>query len=150
MIHYNNNTNYNIKDDKITDDKICLICLENNGILILCSKCRYKYCVDCANKVNNLCSVCIRTRKLYSNNYMNLNFDVNDYSYIYEPMDDYGIESFHSTSYFFTLTLSIIGNIIIGFCWIILILFFGFIGLKFLLNIFYFILNYITSYFFIE
>jgi len=140
----NDNLNNNSNNNFLTqDDKICLICLEHNGILILCSKCKYKYCHDCANKVNNLCSVCVRTRKLYSNNYINTNFDLNDYTYIYENMDDYGIESPHSTSYFFTLSLSIIINVIIGFCWIILILFFGFIGVKFLLNIFFLISNYI-------
>jgi len=140
MTQYNNSVQMN-------DDKICLICLENNGITILCSKCKYKYCLDCANKVNNLCSICIRTRKLHSNNYLNLNFDVNDYLYIYIHPNNYGIESSHSTLCFFTLTLSIIINIIIGFSWIILILFFGIIELKFLLNIFYIVSNYITSYF---
>ena len=142
----NTNIDNKIIDNKISDDKICLICLESDGILILCSKCKYKYCIDCANKVNNLCSVCIRTGKLRSSNYMNQNFDINDYSYIYnntydysyiyDNMDDYDIDSLHGTSYFFTLTLSIGINIIIGFCWIILMLFFGFIGLKFLLHIF--------------
>jgi hypothetical protein len=137
MIQYTNNDDKTSDEtnDKVltTDDKICLICLENNGILILCLKCRYKYCLDCANKVNNLCSVCIRAKKLYQNNY----FDLNEYAYIYENMDDYGIENSHSTTYFFTLTMSIIINVIIGFCWIILIILFVFIGAKFIFNIFF-------------
>lgn len=123
-----------INDYKTNDDndKICLICLENNGFLILCSNCKYKYCQDCANKVNNLCSVCIRTKELSSNIYLN----INNYTYVYENMADYGIENSHNTLYSNILIQSIIINIIIGFCCIILILFFGYIGAKFIFNIF--------------
>jgi len=155
MTEYTNNNPNNIINDNsnnnflIQDDKICLICLEQNGILILCTKCKYKYCHECANKLNNLCSICIRIRKLHPDNYMNINFDLSDYTYIYENIDDYGIESSHSTSYIFTLTLIIIINIVIGFCWFILILFFGFIGIKFLFNIFSLISNYLAQYFYI-
>lgn len=154
MIELNNNhksNDKNLTNDKnlSNDDKVCLICLENNGIFILCSKCKYKYCQECATKVNKLCSVCIRTSKLYSNNLL-LNVDLNDYGYVYENFNDYGLENSHNTSYFYTLTISIILNSIIGFCWLTIIIFFGYICFKFLFNFLYSITNYIVRKFFIE
>lgn len=153
MLKHTNNINKipnnEILNDIMVDDKTCLICLEQNGIVILCTKCKYKYCHECANKVKKLCTICVRIRKLYSDNYMNSNIDLSDYTYIYENIDDYDIESSHHVSYFFTIVLSILINAVIRFCWVMIILFFGFIGIKFLFNIFSIISNYIVHYFYV-
>ena len=100
-------------------DKLCLICLEKKGIIILCEKCKYKYCYDCANKVNNLCSICNRT-KITEQEY----FDVDNLDIVQQNITYSNIYFYYPTiPYFFIIWLSIIVNILIGFCFIILILF---------------------------
>ncbi len=101
----------------------CLICLEKNGTIVLCSKCKYKYCYDCANKVNNSCIVCNRISNISRQNYSYINYldlSEQDHSNInYSNIYFY----FPTIPYFFIIWISIIVNVFIGLGFIILILF---------------------------
>ena len=112
IIKYENNFNNK-------QDSFCLICLEKNGIKILCINCKYKYCIECANKINNVCAICVRI-KTTKTTIRNDNIDINDYT-LYENIDDYNsVED----QYFLTFRISLIAYIIYMFWWIIAILFF--------------------------
>lgn len=117
--------NYIFFDNNIEDDKVCIICFENNGIKILCEKCKYKYCQNCSVKLNNNCSICFRNKKkniIYhvdSNNYPYIYYDYNE-EYVYLPMQ---------------YTISVVINTIVGIFHIIMVLFFGYIIILFVINI---------------
>jgi len=68
-----------ITDIKIdaSEDKLCLICLEFDGTIKLCSKCKLLYCEICAKKLSNNCAICFR------------NFKNNTYTLMYynEPLE---------------------------------------------------------------
>lgn len=66
----------NIEIDAI-EDKLCIVCLEFDGTIKLCSKCKLLYCEICAKKLSNNCSICFR------------NFKNNTYTqmYYYEPVE---------------------------------------------------------------
>ena len=128
----------NLKEEQ--NEKLCIICMEENGINVLCKKCKYKYCSDCSNKINNNCSICVRTKNYISPNGIT---DINDYNFIYENIEDYGINedvAFFRRSisiYFFSIGI----NILLGFCWIIIFSLFGFVCFKFIYNIVYHIIT---------
>ena len=42
------------------NEKTCIICYDEFGIIQLCKKCKYVYCDKCANKINYDCSICYR------------------------------------------------------------------------------------------
>lgn len=71
--------------EKISNKKIinedqndmCLICWTLNCNIILCSKCKYVYCKECATKINNSCCICVRPNKI-SYNYFYYDLE-NDY-----------------------------------------------------------------------
>ena len=124
---YENKIN-KINETKTTNDdydKLCLICMDMEGKIILCSKCKYVYCLICAKKINKLCSICFR-----NNNKTNSN---QNYSYFYEYNDDLVFES--SSPHYFSVMASYIVSSIIGLCWIVLFVVFGYIGIIFLLRI---------------
>lgn len=148
---YNLNQNINNKiinkeeDYEEQIDKLCIICIEENGIKVLCNKCKYKYCEICSNKINNKCSICVREKNknnnyALSNDYLNMNNP-----FIYENMEDYeiGENIFFSLRYLFICGLNIFINIIIGISWIIIIFLFGFVCIKFIRNIILQIIKYI-------
>ncbi len=47
IVDYQNNPN---SDDSFNPDIFCLICLEQNGVVVLCKRCKYKYCQDWLRK----------------------------------------------------------------------------------------------------
>ena len=131
--------NKSIKKTKTTNDEydeLCLICMDVNGSIILCSECKFVYCTDCAIKINNLCSICFRLNN--SNNVSNQN-NLDYYSYY----DDINFEP--QFSYSFTFMISIIINVIIGISWIFFAIFFGYILSIFIFNLIknliYFLMN---------
>ncbi len=128
-----NNTSKILLND-IEEDKLCLICFEKNGILVLCNKCKYKYCQDCAIKLNNNCSICFRIykKKIY--------FDLSDYSFIYHHNDTEPLQ----LSLQFNI-IYILKNIFLGLLWIIIIFFFGYVGILFVINIMFTLINIIFS-----
>lgn len=124
-----------IKIDKIDnsktiekDNKLCLICMNLEGEIILCSKCKYVYCSICAEKINNLCSICFRKKNITNSN-QNYYYYYDYYSYY----DEYDYRP--SAPYYFSIVASFIVSTIIGLCWIILFVIFGYIGIIFLLRI---------------
>jgi len=138
----NNDDNIELENNFNKQNEFCLICLEKIGIKILCTNCKYKYCIVCAKKINNVCTICIRM----NTNVLNNIIDLDDYAYIYDNFNMYNdMEYQYTYSYFLTLCLSLIVNSIIMFCWIFLILFFGYIGFIFLYDILFQINNFIIS-----
>lgn len=119
----------NINDD---DNKLCVICMDDNGIIVLCSKCKYLYCLICAKKINNLCSICFRPNQLNQLNQLNLLNQPNELTNYY-TYGDYVYEVPHT--YFFTISISVIITVIISFCWLLLFIFFGYIGIIFISKI---------------
>ena len=83
------------------EDDFCLVCFEQNSVIVLCINCKYKYCNDCAKKLNNKCSICLRNK-----NIKNINTN-NHYLDLY-----YGI------SYYHIISLSFLLNIFLGFFFI--------------------------------
>jgi len=67
--------------DNIYLNNPCLICYENLAQISLCKKCKLKYCYDCANKINNRCCICFRSKNNNSNT--NINIYDDDYNWIY-------------------------------------------------------------------
>jgi len=125
-----NNNDAKLLINNIEEDKLCLICLELDGIIILCSKCKYKYCQDCAIKLNNNCSICLRNNKknlMYDN-------DLSDYSYIYHHYEEPRIPIRFSIFHLFI-------NLFMGLIWIIIFLFFGYVGILFIVKNLYAIFN---------
>lgn len=132
----NQDNNYIIEPKELASE--CIICWLSESKIILCDKCKYFYCEDCAKKMNNRCSICYRSEKvIIEDNYF--------YEYenqihgimIYEPQEISEISGAH----FLTLVMSISVGTIIGICWITLIGFFVFIGIKFLINVINFLFN---------
>lgn len=117
-------------------DYYCLVCWLNKGEIILCSKCKYKYCDECAKKLNNTCSICIRIK--------NQNQDDNEYLYLNEY--DNGIIYNPEQIHFMTVTASVVISIIIGTCWLVMSCLFGYIGIIFLINYLYKLFIFIISF----
>lgn len=69
-------TNSNIDIDIENE---CVICINKLGIILLCEKCKLKYCNDCAIKVNGKCCICFRQNT--NKNRINLYYDdnINDF-----------------------------------------------------------------------
>lgn len=110
-------------------DNLCLICMDVEGEIILCSKCKYTYCSNCAIKINKLCSICFRHKKLDEQNY----YDYYDY---YSYYDELVFEPINLS--YFNIILGFGINIIVGFCWFtlfILIVLFGYSCLILILKI---------------
>lgn len=132
MINIYDNENKIIEIDKsnIEDneyDKLCLICMEVKGEIILCSKCKYVYCLICAEKINKLCCICFRninTTNINQNYY---------YYYDYSYHDELIFEPF--ASHYFSVMTSFAVSYIIDLCWIILFVVFVYFGIIFLLCI---------------
>jgi hypothetical protein len=115
-------------------DKLCLICMDVKGEIILCSKCKYIYCSICAEKINKLCSICFR-------NINKTNSNQNYYFYEYNTYyDDLVFEP--SALHYFSVMASFAANAIIGFCCVILFVIFGYIGVIFLLRIIINLINF--------
>lgn len=132
MIKIYNNENKIIEIDKNDtidgeQDKLCLICMDVDGEIILCSKCKYIYCSICAEKINNLCSICFRNK-----NTTNINQNYYQYHDYYSYYDELVFEQ--STMHYFFVMMSFIVSTIIGFCWIILFVVFGYTGIIFLIT----------------
>ena len=116
----------------VEQDKLCLICMDVNGEIILCSKCKFVYCFICAEKINKLCSICFRnnnTTIINQNHYEY--YDYYDY-YDYNGYLDELIFEPSSMYYFFVMTNFTV-SAVISFCWIILFVVFGYIGVIFLI-----------------
>lgn len=130
------------KKDKIYEEtnKLCLICMDVDGEIILCSKCKYIYCFTCAEKINMLCCICFRNR-----NTTNINQNYYQY-YDYTSYYDELVFELPIMHYFFVIA-NFVTSTIIDFCWIILFVLFGYIGIIFLLhtiiNTFFMIIEYI-------
>lgn len=127
----------NVVKDEIND--LCIICFDSDGTNVLCSSCKYKYCSNCAGKINNSCSICVRKKKFIP---VTDGVDLRDYTYIYEPYDsfddyDYGTSASVSLKFLFTLSMSILFNMILSIGWVVIGLFFGYVGLIFIYNILY-------------
>lgn len=56
-----------------SEDKLCIICLEFEGIIKLCSKCKLLYCEICAKKLSDKCTICFRNFKNNTNTLMYYN-----------------------------------------------------------------------------
>lgn len=77
-------------------DKLCLICMDVEGEIILCSKCKYVYCAICAKKINRLCSICFRNRNGNGNGY---EYEYGyGYGYEYENRNGYVNRNLNLTS----------------------------------------------------
>lgn len=126
-----------IKDEEY---KLCLICMDVEGEILLCSKCKFIYCLDCAKKINNLCCICFRKNNSCNlNNMYNHPYDMNnmdDFNY-YSYLDDVQpqFSRLHQYMYLFALMSSIVISFIIGICLFILCLFFGYVLFIFIFNI---------------
>lgn len=116
-----------IVDEDEEQEKLCLICMDVDGEIILCSKCKYIYCSICAKKINNLCSICFRNK-----NITNINQNYYQYYDYYTYYDELVFEP--STPHIFFVIASFIVSTIIGFCWIILFVVFGYVGIIFLIR----------------
>jgi hypothetical protein len=83
----NTNKYDNHNFDTISSENLCIICWEFNGNIILCLKCKYKYCDNCVKKINGKCCICFRnTNKnnyLYNNNFYSDDFEINYAPYLY-------------------------------------------------------------------
>lgn len=136
MINICKNGNIQINEtnkiDTVNEEQynLCLICIEAKGEIILCSKCKYVYCSICAEKINKSCSICFRNKNIINPNQNNYNFEYYDY---YSYYDDLVFEP--SAPHYFSVMTNFVIGIIIGFCWIILFVVFGYIGTIFLLRI---------------
>ena len=133
MINTNNDKIIEIDKTKTTYDdcdKLCLICMDMKGVIVLCSKCKYVYCAICAKKINKLCSICYRNKITNNTNY--------DY---YNYYDELVMEP--TFSQYFTVMASFTIATIIGFCWIVFFILFGFIGVVFLLKIMHYLMKFI-------
>ena len=116
----NNNLNDNDTNDdiinKILDEKNinaendCIICWESEGKIILCSKCKFKYCDLCVKKIGSKCCICYRIG-IKKNDRIDYFFEYN-----YEPL--------YENQHFFTFCLSLIIGI---FRFIVLCLGFSFL-----------------------
>lgn len=126
--------------------KLCLICIEAKGEIILCSKCKYVYCSICAEKINKLCSICFRNKNTINSNQNNYYFEYYDFEYydFYSYYDDLVFEP--STSHYFSVMASFVASTIIGFCWIILFVVFGYIGIIFLLRIILYLIHFYNTF----
>ena len=140
IVDYQNNPN---SDDSFNPDIFCLICLEQNGVVVLCKRCKYKYCQDCAEKINNACSICIRMKKK-SNEFFGEFFNENPNENHNENFD---IEYNNSPRYFCTICFSIITNIIVGFSCIVASISFGYVLTVFLYKVLYQIIKIIQIYY---
>lgn len=45
------------------EDNLCVVCFDKFGNTQLCSKCKFKYCDDCAIILKNKCCICFRINK---------------------------------------------------------------------------------------
>ena len=55
-------------DDKKTINDLCVICYDNIGYKILCTKCKLKYCDICSYNIQNKCCICYRIKLNNINN----------------------------------------------------------------------------------
>lgn len=120
-----NNINNNNKTH-VDENNLCIVCWSENGIVILCINCKFRYCNDCVKKVNGKCCICYRNDKK---------------KYIYFNDDDFEI---NYSPHFYTTCMGIIFSIIIfisscfcfSFLFIIIIKifvdFFNFVSIKYL------------------
>lgn len=116
------------------DKQLCIICIDSDGKIILCSRCKYKYCLQCAKKINNLCSICYRTQ--YKNNDDNL----------YNLYDDFtlniDLENNLTRHHYYTVITSLTIGALTSFIWIISLTIFGYIGILYFVNLIIKIVNY--------
>ena len=105
------------------ENNLCIVCLEFEGILNLCVRCKLKYCSQCANKLSNKCCICLRNSK---------NDNINTVEYF----DNVEFELSYSTPCFMTVfisyTVSLILHLFSGIFFIFVFIFF----IKIILNLF--------------
>lgn len=109
----------------IDNDKMCIICWYEIGIIILCNNCKYLYCKKCAKKINNTCSICFRSIKIDNLNDF-YSFD-HDSFYIYELVN----------LHYSVIVIGIFLTSIILSCILFFILIIKYLFLKFLLKLLY-------------
>jgi hypothetical protein len=115
-------------------DSLCVVCLELEGILKLCSMCELKYCDVCAVKLSNKCCVCFRNKKTQ-----------NTYYQYYDPVE---FEVSYESPYLITIFLSFAVSMIMCFLRGIFTMFIFIFLFKIILNtcaqfefLFYWIMN---------
>ena len=124
-------------ETKITNEeccKLCLICMDVEGEIILCSKCKYVYCSICAEKINKLCSICFRNKNKTNSNQNHYYYEYNSYydDLVFEP----------SAPHYFSVMASYVASATVGFCCIILFVIFGYVGVILLLRIIINLINF--------
>jgi hypothetical protein len=109
---------------------MCLVCWSLNSNIILCSKCKYVYCQECATKINNFCCICKRTKNLSNNyfNYYNFDFEVD----IDSVNDEYDLNNRN----FFNIIINLIFFTVVFLGLFTLFLISGYIVIMFFYNIF--------------
>ncbi len=105
-----------ILNNDIDNNNECIICWEANGKIILCGKCKFKYCDLCVKKTNSKCCVCYRI-SIRKYDYTNDNYFYDD---SYQPI----FQSQYILTYIISTFMSIISFIVtcIGFGFFILLL----------------------------
>lgn len=58
----NQSTDQLIMDNSL-DNQLCICCLDLEGNIRLCLKCKYRYCLNCSKKLDNKCCICFRLVK---------------------------------------------------------------------------------------
>ena len=61
--------------NQLSNDE-CIICWNLDCSIILCVKCKYKYCKTCALKINNKCCICFR-HNIQKHDYYHSNMLIN-------------------------------------------------------------------------
>lgn len=49
--------------DIVEENEECIICYKLEYYVKLCCSCNYKYCINCAKKLNYNCAICFRQHK---------------------------------------------------------------------------------------
>ena len=136
-----------IKQNNIDNSNLnnsCSICYENLAQISLCEKCKLKYCNDCANKINNRCCICFRSKNNNSNtNNAIINIYDNDYFWIYtwnNYDDDFDNRTDPIIILFYNLNTCIFNSLSIVLDFIVTILSYIILIIMFLILFFYLIL----------
>ncbi len=73
----------------MAEKNTCLICLDLDGIITLCAKCKFKYCNSCVKKINNKCCICYRVDTIqYNNTFLSNVYNYFQFIYRYYSNDD--------------------------------------------------------------
>ena len=94
----------------LKEDNLCIICIEEYGVIKLCKNCKYKYCKTCSEKINNQCSICLRNK-------ININNEDNDFDFDYLYNSEFD-------NYYLSFPIIIYGFLFMVFMFLLILIFY--------------------------